>query len=220
MTALLLIAALFCGIVLVGVLYAAAALLGSLCKGRGSALLFPLASLPFVLALFLLSPRPLIGFTFLTPWDASVWIGASAAVLAAAGLTFFLHRGEQTTVAKLFGQAAAGSLMELPQRLLLQNFLYLLLLIWELPHAALWSVVLNALVWCGGIAAQALLTRERFSLHLFLEGLASLLFSLGIGLAFFKSGCILLAVAAHFLERLLSRGAALLLPLQNKKIHI
>ena len=66
-----------------------------------------------------------------------------------------------------------------------------------------WRVVLNGLVWCGGILVQARLARQSMGRELAWELLSSLVFSLGCGYVFYRSGRLLFSAAAHAAERFL-----------------
>lgn len=97
-----------------------------------------------------------------------------------------------------------GLLMEIPQRLMMQSFIYGILSSEGIPSLSLYTVLATALVWCLGILAQALLSKERFNNDLLIDIISSFVFSLGIGYVYQKTGLIVVSMIAHFCERILS----------------
>ena len=92
--------------------------------------------------------------------------------------------------------------MEIPQRAMMQAFVFWLLTKWSLAPAA--CVLINALIWCADILFQAFVIQKKPAIKpLVLEMFASFVFSLGIGYVFYAADCILLPVAAHAAERFL-----------------
>lgn len=92
----------------------------------------------------------------------------------------------------------SGMAMEIPQRLFMQVFLYAFI------KSVGISVLFNSLIWCLGIWIQSLIISQKFNKELFIEVVASFIFSIGIGFIFMKSECIIFAVLGHGLERYLS----------------
>lgn len=76
------------------------------------------------------------------------------------------------------------------------------------PWAARWAVLCCAAVWCFGIVTQAMLTKQTLDRALFAELAASLVFSLGVGYAYQRTGLLVFSMAAHGAERLLSNALA------------
>lgn len=52
-----------------------------------------------------------------------------------------------------------GLMMEIPQRVLMQNFVFPLLLYWKIANSNVWCILVNANIWCMGILVQALIMR-------------------------------------------------------------
>ena len=96
---------------------------------------------------------------------------------------------------------AEAAMVEVAQRGMLQVFPMALLEAWGCR--TVWCVVLNGLVWCGGILVQARLARQSMGRELAWELLSSLAFSLGCGYVFYRSGRLLFSAAAHAAERFL-----------------
>ena len=73
---------------------------------------------------------------------------------------------------------------------------------WYLAHRGadpVWGIVLCGGVWCLSIAVQAAIFLEHGLRALLGDLLASFVFSLGIGLIYFRSECLLLPMLAHAL---------------------
>lgn len=131
-----------------------------------------------------------------------LWLLSGATVLAVCGIRCLGGRKGRTVgrreLARLCAEAA---MLEVAQRGMLQVFLMALLEAWGCR--TVWCVVLNGLVWCGGILVQARLARQSMGRELAWELLSSLAFSLGCGYVFYRSGRLLFSAAAHAAERFL-----------------
>ena len=131
-----------------------------------------------------------------------LWLLSGATVLAVCGIRCLGGRKGRTVgrreLARLCAEAA---MVEVAQRGMLQVFLMALLEAWGCR--AVWCVVLNGLVWCGGILVQARLARQSMGRELAWELLSSLAFSLGCGYVFYRFGRLLFSAAAHAAERFL-----------------
>ena len=135
--------------------------------------------------------------------DAGLW-GLSAATLLLTCLIKLLsernrRRAEKRQLAYMCMEAA---FVEIAQRLMMQSFVMNLLAAWGCGAA--WCVPLNALVWCAGICAQAILLKQPLTKALAADLLTSFVFSIGCGYVFFRSGCIVFSMAAHAAERLIT----------------
>lgn len=97
-----------------------------------------------------------------------------------------------------------GAMMEICQRLFMQVLLVTLLQMFGIPGHKLWSIILTAMIWCVGIAIQEAITRKKFDKEFWLDISCSFVFSIGIGYVLVESGCIILTMIGHGLERLLS----------------
>ena len=92
---------------------------------------------------------------------------------------------------KLLGLCMEAASIEVAQRLMMQTFVILLLLI-------------NALIWCLDILVQPVLLRQPVKKEILIELIASFIFSMGIGYVFYSSECFLFGVLAHIAERMIS----------------
>jgi len=97
-----------------------------------------------------------------------------------------------------------GLLMEIPQRLMMQSFIYGILSLSDVSSSNLYAVMVTALVWCLGILMQAFLLKTRFDKELAIDIAASFVFSLGMGYVYQETGLIVISMIAHFCERVLS----------------
>ena len=107
---------------------------------------------------------------------------------------------------KLLWWGFDGVFMEIPQRLTMQSFIYGILKCWEMPYIDLWTVICTAVVWCLGIVIQNRIVKQPFDKEFLFELAASLVFSVGIGYAYQKSGVIILTMIGHFCERMISNA--------------
>lgn len=107
---------------------------------------------------------------------------------------------------EIFVNGLEGLMMEIPQRVLMQNFIFALLAYWNVDNSNIWCIVVNANIWCLGILVQALIMKQKLHKALFIEILSSFIFSIGIGYVFIKTELILLPMIAHFAERIISRS--------------
>ncbi|MDD4113611.1 MAG: hypothetical protein PHC56_11380 [Herbinix sp.] len=97
-----------------------------------------------------------------------------------------------------------GMLMEIPQRLMMQSFVYGILKLLGVLYLTLYTVIATALIWCLAIGMQTVLSKKTFSKDVFIDVLASFVFSLGIGYVYQQTGFILISMIAHFSERIVS----------------
>lgn len=106
----------------------------------------------------------------------------------------------------IFVNGLEGLMMEIPQRILMQNFIFSLLSYWKINNSDIWCILINANIWCLGILVQALIMKRNLHKALFTEILSSFIFSIGIGYVFMRTELILLPMIAHFAERIISKG--------------
>lgn len=97
-----------------------------------------------------------------------------------------------------------GMLMEIPQRLMMQSFVYGILKLLGVLSLTFYTVIATALIWCLAIGMQNVLSKKPFSRDVFIDVLASFVFSLGIGYVYQQTGLILISMLAHFSERIVS----------------
>lgn len=135
--------------------------------------------------------------------NAGLWCLSAATLLLTCLIKLLSEknrrRAEKRQLAYMCMEAA---FVEIAQRLMMQSFVMNLLSAWGC--GAVWCVPLNALIWCAGICAQAILLKQPLTKALAADLLASFVFSIGCGYAFYRSGCIVFSMAAHAAERLIT----------------
>lgn len=104
----------------------------------------------------------------------------------------------------LFLWGLDGMLMEIPQRLMMQSFVYGILKLFGVGSLNLYTIISTAFIWCISIEMQAILSRKPFDKEVLIDILASFIFSIGIGYAYQQTGLIVITMLAHFCERILS----------------
>jgi len=124
-------------------------------------------------------------------------------VVAVVPISYLIAR-KRAAVHKLLEWVLLGISMEVPQRLFMQNLFYALLVTFSATHCHLISIVLNALIWAQFIVVQEKIAGNKLSKDVLWDALSSIWFSLAVGLLYEISGNILLPMAAHGCERLLS----------------
>lgn len=103
---------------------------------------------------------------------------------------------------ELWEYAFNGVLMEIPQRMMMQSFIYGLMKYWELNVCL--SVPITAIVWCISICIQCHLLKQDLDKSVWYDCLASFLFSMGVGVVLIHSQFIGFTMIAHFAERVVS----------------
>jgi len=97
-----------------------------------------------------------------------------------------------------------GLMMEIPQRLMMQSFVYGVLKGLGVSSLNYYTIIATAFIWCIGIVMQAMMFKKQFDQDMIFDILSSFLFSLGIGYVYQKTGLIILSMVAHFCERVFS----------------
>lgn len=116
----------------------------------------------------------------------------------------FMISSKKDEVHKKGRRLLLGISMEIPQRLLMQNFLYFLLEEFTANDIRWLPVVLNALVWAQFILLQEKMLGKKFTRSTLADVASSVWFSLFAGMLYETGGNILLPMLAHGCERLLS----------------
>ncbi|MBO4824296.1 MAG: hypothetical protein J5487_02755 [Lachnospiraceae bacterium] len=138
--------------------------------------------------------------------DLSVW-GIAVAAVIVPSVIVIITRDEVIKISgeELKQRCMAGALMEVPQRAMMMPFVIMFLE--KRGLNPIWSVVITALIWLAVMIFQSVLMTRNFSGKTVVgEMIPSLIFSLGIGYAFYVTGCILVPVVFHALERILSNA--------------
>jgi hypothetical protein len=97
-----------------------------------------------------------------------------------------------------------GVFMEVPQRLMMQSFVFGFLRLLKVSNANYFAIIITAIVWCLSICVQCLICKTKFRKDTLWEVLSSFVFSIGIGFVYQQTGFILITMLAHFSERIFS----------------
>ena len=103
---------------------------------------------------------------------------------------------------ELFVYAMDGIFMEVPQRMMMQSFIYMLMEKSDIN--AYIAVPVTALIWCISICIQCLIFKTKFDKSVLYELLSSFVFSMGVGTVLIKTEFIGFTMVAHFMERIAS----------------
>ena len=160
-------------------------------------------AIPALIIYLIIKDHP---FLFDNLGDIKVWGIAVAAVIISSVIVLISKSDKRKISGKeLSLQCFAGALMEVPQRAMMVPFVIMLLD--KRGIDSLWSVLITALVWLAGMIFQSVLMTKSFSLKAVVsEMIPAFVFSLGIGYAFYATGCIFVPMAFHVLERILSNA--------------
>lgn len=133
---------------------------------------------------------------------AGITVGITCLIKIRLGHIEQNHRPEYN----LFLKCVEAACMEIPQRVMMQTFLCLLLLWKGLP--LMMGIILNAGVWGLSIIVQAVLLKQHDWYEISIDVLASIVFSLGSGYVYFTSEIIVIPMIMHALERFIVTKAA------------
>lgn len=159
------------------------------------------AIIPAIIIWLLLGDHP---FHFEKLIDYKVWVIAAVTLAATCVIMMFRSRTKEAyKPTELMEMCIEAACMEIPQRAMMQAIVLWLLLKWNLNP--LNCILINALIWCGDIIFQAVVIQKQVTIKkLLIEVISSFVFSVGIGYAFYTVRCIILPMALHSLERLLT----------------
>ncbi len=132
-------------------------------------------------------------------WAASLFVSVITAVVVFQNTIENLPRGKE-----LIWYGFDGVLMEIPQRLMMQSFIWYILRKYGMEHALYLSIPITACIWCVSIIIQNLLFKIKFSIQTVREIVASAFFSVGVGYILSETMLILFPMMAHFSERIIS----------------
>lgn len=130
-------------------------------------------------------------------WLTVFAIAAITAWIVSRNKVEHLPRGKE-----LFQYALDGIMMEIPQRMMMQSFVYTLLL--ANGRSVLLAPVITAVIWCISICIQCVIMQQSFDKNMAYELLSSFVFSVGVGYVLMRTEFIGFTMMAHFLERIFS----------------
>lgn len=200
--------ALIIGFIICGVLFGGAILLAGIIKNSKVKWLVQL-TMPIVsiIPLVILFTFQDFRYDIINMQGFKDWINWIILILTAL-IPAIIVRFKEITVKKglksILMSAFEGMAMEIPQRLFMQTFIMVLLSMWKVPNANLYSYIINALIWCLGISAQNFIVKQPFNKDFWLDIVSSFIFSIGIGYVFVRGQNIVLAMVGHALERIVS----------------
>ena len=97
-----------------------------------------------------------------------------------------------------------GIFMEIPQRLMMQSFVWYILKQFKIDNAIVFSIFINAMIWCSSIIIQNMIFKIKFEKSTVREIFSSFFFSVGAGYILIKTEFIVFTMIAHLVERIVS----------------
>lgn len=159
------------------------------------------AFIPTIAILFL-NEQYLLNMQKIGDWHW--WIASLFSAVIAALIIFQNPIGDLPQGKELIWYGFEGAMMEIPQRLMMQSFVWCILRRFGTEDALYISIPITALIWCISILIQNLIFRVKFSIQTIREILASAFFSISVGYILAETMCLLFPMAAHFSERIIS----------------
>lgn len=132
-------------------------------------------------------------------WGASIFVSLIAAVTVFQNTVEDLPRGTE-----LIWYGIDGVLMEIPQRLMMQSFVWYILRKYGIKDALYLSIPVTSSIWCVSIVIQNMIFKIKFNIQTAREIIASAFFSIGVGYILAETMCIMFPMMAHFSERIIS----------------
>lgn len=151
---------------------------------------------------FILQSNRLQLFKMESVVDWKSWLIVGATVLITAVIVSLKESDNIPSGRELLWYALDGVMMEIPQRMMMQSFVYLLLKLWGIDR--FFSVLVTAIVWCISICIQCVIMKSKYDKRVAVELLSSSVFSVGVGVVLIRTELIIFTMVAHFMERLLS----------------
>lgn len=140
-------------------------------------------------------------FHFILLLNWKLWILAIITVILTSLIIFIKHDSyDEESIFKLCIESAC---MEIPQRIMMQTLVCGILATQQKQE--IWGVLITALIWCASIIIQACVTKNNNWKYLFIELVASFVFSIGIGYVYYASQCLVIPMLAHAAERVFTR---------------
>lgn len=121
------------------------------------------------------------------------------AAFIAAGLASLAKPEQHKSTLK--AQILTGMAMEVPMRGLVQNPFVILGATAVLFHSITLSIVLTAIFWVQFILIQEVMTKRTLSSKVVLDSIASMWFSIWVGVIYLTTGSMIVAMITHALER-------------------
>lgn len=134
--------------------------------------------------------------------DWKSWLVVGATVLITAVIVSLKELDNIPSGRELLWYALDGVMMEVPQRMMMQTFVCLLLDMWGID--TVFSALVTAIVWCISICIQCVIMKSKFNKSVVVEIISSFIFSIGVGIVLIRTELIVFTMVAHFMERIVS----------------
>lgn len=134
--------------------------------------------------------------------DWKSWLVVGATVLITAVIVSLKESDNIPSGRELLWYALDGVMMEVPQRMMMQTFVCLLLDMWGID--TVFSALVTAIVWCISICIQCVIMKSKFNKSVVVEIISSFIFSIGVGIVLIRTELIVFTMVAHFMERIVS----------------
>ena len=135
--------------------------------------------------------------------DFEYWGTILLAVVVSSALTVvFSPSQNKIEPMELSMRCLHGGFMEVPERVMMQNFIMILLVAFNLKAKN--CVVITATILGLGIIIEAIIKKDKDYKSLIIKVLSSVIFSLLVGHVYFFTGCIIYCIVGHILERFIS----------------
>lgn len=136
--------------------------------------------------------------------DWKAWIEILGVAIITA---FIVSKNEVETLPsgkELLWYGIDGIFMEIPQRLMMQSFVWCILKQFKIDNAIVFSIFINAMIWCSSIIIQNMIFKIKFEKSTVREIFSSFFFSVGAGYILIKTEFIIFTMIAHLVERIVS----------------
>lgn len=136
--------------------------------------------------------------------DWKAWIEILGVAIITA---FIVSKNEVETLPsgkELLWYGIDGIFMEIPQRLMMQSFVWCILKQFKIDNAIVFSIFINAMIWCSSIIIQNMIFKIKFEKSTVREIFSSFFFSVGAGYILIKTEFIVFTMIAHLVERIAS----------------
>lgn len=141
-------------------------------------------------------------FNYTSLFDVKIWLFMILIVCIVSTIASIKKPFKKLSSKQLFLSMLDAILMEVPQRMMMQSFLYMLARLRNMDEIL--SAPITAVIWCISICIQNIITKRKFGQDVLCELLASFIFLLGIGVILIRTNFIGFTMIAHCLERLAS----------------
>ena len=129
--------------------------------------------------------------------DWKAWIEILGVAIITA---FIVSKNEVETLPsgkELLWYGIDGIFMEIPQRLMMQSFVWCILKQFKIDNAIVFSIFINAMIWCSSIIIQNIIFKIKFEKSTVREIFSSFFFSVGAGYILIKTEFIVFTMIAH-----------------------